>query len=122
MNANHDDPGKRSDPAGVHTNPACSFQTSQCGSDSSSDTDTWFAPNSSDSKPDQGAIPKVKPADTAANSLSDQDKLDRSVILKGQNAPVTEQEKFDRSVISKDCLDAKPDQGAIPKVKPAVGE
>ena len=40
--------------------------------------------------------------DTAANSSSHQDKLDRSVMLKDQNAPVTEQEKFDRTVISKD--------------------
>jgi len=40
--------------------------------------------------------------DTATNSSSQQDKLDRSVMSKGQNAPVTEQEKLDRSVISKD--------------------
>ena len=173
MSANHDDPGKRSGSAGVHTNPAnnqpvtsasihgrntagnhggysntllgivqgqplqrdnrntndgtketnsdgtgnmdksivsgsritpCSFKTSQRGSDSSPDPDIWVAPD---------------PLDTAANSSSHQDKLDRSVMLKDQNAPVTEQKKFDRSVISKDRPDVKPDQGAIPKVKPA---
>ena len=34
---------------------------------------------------------------------SQKDKLDRSVMSKSQNAPVTEQDKLERSVISKDC-------------------
>jgi hypothetical protein len=33
---------------------------------------------------------------------SQKDKLDRSVMSKSQNAPVTDQDKLDRSVISKD--------------------
>jgi hypothetical protein len=40
--------------------------------------------------------------DTATNSSSQKDKLDRSVMSKSQNAPVTDQDKLDRSVISKD--------------------
>ena len=67
MSANRDDPGKRSDPAGVHTNPvnnqpvtstsihdrntagnhgSCSnTEKSTSGQNSSSDTDVWVAPD-----------------------------------------------------------------------------
>ena len=40
--------------------------------------------------------------DTPTNSLSQSNKLDASVVSKGQNAPVTDQDKLGRSVISKD--------------------